>query len=68
MSKRQELQEIVLERLKANGMVFGKDPHTLSMSDAEELHEWAKAVRFNGSTQSSLSLGRQYYLFLSKLA
>lgn len=68
MNKRQYLHLIIIEQLRKVGVEFGKDPHSISMSQAEDLHEWAKAIRYKPSATSSLSLGRQFYVFLSKIA
>jgi hypothetical protein len=65
--QRDAVLKFVIESLKAQGITFGNDPHTLSMSQTGELRDWADAVRFKGSRNSSLGQGRLFYMHLSTL-
>lgn len=67
MSKRQQVLKMIAEAVKADGVELGKDPHTLSVSQSNDLYEWSQAVRYKASGSSSLSPGRQFYAYLSKL-
>lgn len=64
---RQALYLVIITELKADGVKFGQDPHTLSSSQSNTLYEWAQAIRYKPSSTASLSPGRQFYMFLSKL-
>lgn len=68
MNKRQELYAFIIAKLQAEGIVFGRDPHTLSSSQSNELYEWAQAMRYKPSKSASLSPGRQFYTFLTRLS
>lgn len=65
--KRQALLMHIVETLEDIGMVFGRDPHTLSYEQVRELTEWADSVRYKGSSSSSMGQGRMFYQYLSKL-
>ncbi|WGH28264.1 hypothetical protein 10P302A_gene0004 [Pseudomonas phage 10P302A] len=64
---RKALLLVIIENLKADGVKFGQDPHTLSSSQSNTLYEWSQAIRYKPSKSASLSQGRQFYVFLSKL-
>lgn len=64
---RKALLLVIIQNLKADGVKFGQDPHTLSMSQVAALRDWADAVRYKGSSESSLGQGRLFYVYLSKL-
>ncbi len=64
---RQMLYRVIIEELKKEGIKFGQDPHTLSSSQSNTLYEWAQAMRYKPSATASLSPGRQFYVFLSRL-
>lgn len=66
-TKRQQILRTIIKSLEADGMVFGNDPHTLSMGQVEELRDFADAMRFKGSQNSSLGQGRLFYMHLTKL-
>lgn len=51
---------------KSDGLVFGNDPHTLSMSQRCSLQDMARAVSWRKSISSCLSLGAAFYVYLSR--
>ncbi|QNJ57437.1 hypothetical protein [Pseudomonas phage Waldo5] len=55
MTTRTDHRMIILEtaygKLLAYGIDFGADYFTLSLSQRDELHEWAQACRYKGKTQ-----------------
>lgn len=65
--KRTAILKTIIKSLEADGMVFGNDPHTLSMGQVEELRDYADAMRYKGSLNSSLGQGRLFYMHLSKV-
>lgn len=67
LSKRTLVLKMVIKACEENGIVFGKDPHTLSSSQSNELFEWAVGVAYKGTDTSPLSKGRQFYQRLSRV-
>lgn len=67
ISKRLQVLKMILRGLEAEGFTFGNDPHTVSLSQSQELSEWAVACGYKGSRTSTLSLGRQFYQRLSRV-
>jgi hypothetical protein len=66
--QRLEVLQFIKARLEGGGIAFGNDPHTLSASQTGELRDWADAIRYKGSRDSSLGQGRLFYQYLSKLS
>lgn len=66
-NKRHILLMSIIKNLEAEGMVFGRDPHTLSYELVRELTEWASSVRYTSASESSMGQGRMFYQYLSKL-
>lgn len=64
---RKAMYLVIIGELKKDGVKFGQDPHTLSSSQSNTLFEWAQVIRYKPSATASLSPGRQFYVFLSKL-
>lgn len=65
-AKRLQILKFIIQTLEAEGVDFSIDPHSLSLSQAQELSEWADSVRYKGSSSSSLSQGRLFFMHLKR--
>lgn len=67
MNKRDLLLLHIITLSEAQGVVFGQDVHTVSFSQAGELQDWAGVMSYRKSSESSLSVGRAFYQYLSRV-
>jgi hypothetical protein len=65
-AKRLQILKFITQTLEAEGVDFSIDPHCLTLSQAQELTEWADSVRYKGSSSSSMGQGRLFFMHLKR--